>query len=114
MRLRSKRGDPEPPLCAAIGCAFPPVVTTHSRVICIAHGRGRRRHPAAKGAVLLRPARGLGAAANSALIWMAVLPGWFALRTAAGCWSRTKKGRAPAKSPLAADGPGRYLAGYAS
>ncbi|HEV3295862.1 MAG TPA: alpha/beta hydrolase [Streptosporangiaceae bacterium] len=29
--------------------------------------------------------------ANSALIWMAVLPGWFALRTAAGCWSRTKR-----------------------
>src|SRR5208282_1339705 len=41
----------EPPICAAIGCAFPPVVTTHNRVICVAHGRGRRRHLAARGAV---------------------------------------------------------------
>ena len=36
-------------LCAAIGCAFPPVVTTHNRVICVAHGRGRVLEPDEKG-----------------------------------------------------------------
>ena len=65
---------------------IPSVMTTHNRVICVAHGRGLRQAPrATKGAAVWVHA------ANSALIWMAVLAVWFALRTAAGCWSRTRR-----------------------
>jgi len=91
-----------PPLCAAIGCAFPAVVTAHNRVICVAHGRGRRRHPAAKGAVLLWPARGLGvrrelgADLDRGACWLAGAadPG--------RVLEPEEKGGTPATSPLAA------------
>jgi hypothetical protein len=42
-------------------------------------------------------------AANSALIWMAVLPVWFRAAGRGRVLEPDEKGRPPAKSPLAAD-----------
>ena len=87
---------------------IPSVMTTHNRVICVAHGCGRRQAPrATKGAVLLGPARGLGARRELG----ADLDGGASWLVRAADRGRVlepdEKGRTPAKSPLAADVPVR-------
>jgi hypothetical protein len=99
-------------ICAAHEREFAAVVTAHNRVICVAHGRGRRWHPAAKGAVLLWPAPvlacpGLGARRE---LGADLDRGASCLAGAADrgrVLEPEEKGGTPAKTPLAAGVPVR-------